>query len=478
VVIAGGGPVGLYLACALKLNFTNTCDVRLFDPRYRLDGDVMVWQDQAEGNYRRQQCVTLQSNVWTGLEPLVQQTLFKPGYFTEMWPTGPDSPPAKGYPRNLRILWIEDRLLRLAQRLGVAVVGERFDPTRHIQDAAVLAICEGSGSPTREALIEHFGQADRSLYSLEGRHLEEVVMGMQVDSELVDSEAVLLTIIQNRYLYNGLSGKGFINMRLSSAEAMEVVGLGMSGLQPCIQSRPCLMQRAQNTFRCATHGTVFKPAVDPTSFLWPRMEQGLRLFGLGTNHLVAVTAFRLSLEQRPRFVAQLPGGVAGFLLGDAANALHFWPGRGLNTGLKGALSLVRTLKAAWTGNAFREADFVRHEALMHALQYREKSVRAWRTMQMRDETGRPHPIEARLQEGLRGPFEPKSDLKVLETGLRTAHQRLDGRLPNLPSAELLLRALRSLDEQTLKVLVTTGPWITGEVGGPEVELDDFYPGTG
>ena len=38
-------------------------------------------------------------------------------------------------------------------------------------------------------------------------------------------------------------------------------------------------------------------------------------------------------------------------VGSSANSLHFWPGRGLNTGLKSALSLARTLRAAWQEGA-------------------------------------------------------------------------------------------------------------------------------
>ena len=63
----------------------------------------------------------------------------------------------------------------------------------------------------------------------------------------------------------------------------------------------------------------------------------------------------------------------GFLLGDAANAIHFWPGRGLNSGLASVISLARCLAASWRGTALRDADFLRHEAVMAMLQYRHKS---------------------------------------------------------------------------------------------------------
>lgn len=56
-------------------------------------------------------------------------------------------------------------------------------------------------------------------------------------------------------------------------------------------------------------------------------------------------------------------GTYGFLLGDAANAIHFWPVRGLNSGLASAISLARSLDRAWRGRAFCDSDFLRHEAM-------------------------------------------------------------------------------------------------------------------
>ncbi len=76
---------------------------------------------------------------------------------------------------------------------------------------------------------------------------------------------------------------------------------------------------------------------------------GAELFGVAEENLTAVTCFRLDMVQRPRFTAQLfaptatTPGTYGFLLGDAANAIHFWPGRGLNSGLASAISLARCL---------------------------------------------------------------------------------------------------------------------------------------
>jgi 2-polyprenyl-6-methoxyphenol hydroxylase-like FAD-dependent oxidoreductase len=102
------------------------------------------------------------------------------------------------------------------------------------------------------------------------------------------------------------------------------------------------------------------------------------MFGIAEENLTAVTCFRLDMVARPRFTAQLfaptatTPGTFGFLLGDAATAIHFWPARGLNSGLASALSLARSL-AGWRGRPLRDTDFVRHEAVLGMLQYRHKS---------------------------------------------------------------------------------------------------------
>lgn len=72
------------------------------------------------------------------------------------------------------------------------------------------------------------------------------------------------------------------------------------------------------------------------------------LFDVAENDLSAVTSFRWDMAQRPRFTAQLTRqagghpGTYGFLLGNAANAIHFWPGRRLNSNFASAVSWARS----------------------------------------------------------------------------------------------------------------------------------------
>ncbi|MGW1042705.1 FHA domain-containing protein [Streptomyces sp. NPDC002547] len=488
VTVAGGGPVGLSFALLLEHFLGPQAQITVYDGRWRKQGRAIVWKGQDEGNVRRQQVVTVQSRQYLAWPEEVRARLFDPQHYSEMWPSGPDSI-GDHHPRNMRIAYIEDRLLELAneKRERIRLIPTRFDPAEQ-QDALaaqhVLAICDGGRSHTREHFAARFGKADESIYSLDGRHLQDVVLGLRVKSTLPDPMAVLLTVAQNRFLLNSLRGEGFLNMRLTDAELSEVIGIDpvRRVFEECIASRPCLMDRDEHgDFQCATHGTLFLPALIKGSSLWKRVHEGLRLFGVESEDLTAVTSFRLDMVQRPRFSAELmpatagSPGTYGFLLGDAANAIHFWPGRGLNSGLASAISLARSLNGAWSGKAFRDADFLRHEAAMSMLQYRHKS-RAWKAMVTSDDKGATWAIKDIIAHGIDAAddLDRDADTKALLERMRTLRERLAPRLPGMPDDEAILERLQTLEAATLRMLVLSGAWDTLTMGGEEVDIDIFY----
>ena len=474
VDVAGGGPVGLAFAIYMRTYLGDRVRLRVYDRRWSRQGDRMVWCGREDGNERRRQVVTLQSNVWAALPIEVKQNLFVDGQFGEMWPLGPDSPSSKGRPRNLRIRWIEDCLLRLAQDVyGIDLVAGPYVLPKTWDDLDFLAICDGARSRTRESLASHLGTPSRELYSIDGQPLDETVLGLEVRSDLPDEWTVPLTVCQNRFLFNSLNG-GFINMRLTPEEAAEILGITGNGPVECIQRYPCVMRRGACGFGCETHSAVFKPSVDPFSFLWPRIQDGLRFFGVAPQNLQSVTVFRLGMEHHLRLTAELAPGKFAALLGDAACSLHFWPGRGLNTGLKSALSLARCLRSRWRGRPLRTSDISRHEGLMHQLQCREKS-RAWTIMSMPDREGNPRVIAERISAGLKPPFN-RDELKAeLWSRMKAIKAKLTGRMGAFPEDDFYLQRLHGLDDSTLGVLVETGPWITNEVGGEEVSVYDVFP---
>ncbi|HEX6344070.1 hypothetical protein [Umezawaea sp.] len=474
VDVVGGGPVGLTFACTLRAMMGDQVVIRVHDPRWRTRNGRVLWRERAEGNTRREQVVTLQSNVWSNLPEKVKRRLFTEGRFGEMWPLGPDSPAERGRPRNLKIRWIEDCLLDVAQDVyGVELRAEAYEVPEKWDGTHVVAICDGARSRTRESLEDHFGTPDRDFYSINGTPLEETVLGIRVSSHLPDEYTVPLTVSQNRFLFNSLGG-GFINMRLTAEEASEIVAIGENGPVECIERYSCTMRPLGDRFVCDRHRATFKPSIDPLSFLWPRIQDGIRFFGASPSDFLSLTSFTLGMRQQSRFTAQLAPNTWGFLLGDAANSLHFWPGRGLNTGVKSAQSLAATLRRRWQGRDFRSSDFSSHEGTMQQLQYREKS-RAWTTMVMPDENGVPRGIEDRVRAGLEGPFDRQALVHELFTRVRDVKDRLAPRMGHLPNDQWYLDRINGLHVKTLKVMVETGQWITREIGGDEVSVNVEFP---
>lgn len=487
VTVAGGGPVGLSFALLLEHLMGARVAVKVYESRWARDGRRTVWKGTDQGNARRQQVVTIQSRQFLKLPAYVQEGLFVPGAYTEMWPKGPDSIEDLG-PRNVRIAFIEDQLPALAdcKPERIELVPERFDPASAEDDLAaqhVLAICEGARSRTLEHFSDNFGAAEASVYSLNGTHVQDMVLGLRVKSDLPDPMAVLLTVTQNRFLLNSLRGEGFLNMRLTEQETREAVGIDpvRQLFTECIQAQPCLLElRSSGEFYCGMHHALFLPALLKGSAFWTRVEEGLQLFGVTPENLTAVTGFRLDMVQRPRFTAQLyprtatTPGTFGFLLGDAANAIHFWPGRGLNSGLASAISLARCLAIARRSTALRDADFIRHEAVMAMLQYRHKT-RAWRQMVATDEGGSTRAIRDVIGQGIiesdDGACDREADFDALMRRLIQTRGRLESRIAGLPDDATLRGHLQSLPASLVHTLVVSQPWDTSNVGGEEVDVE-------
>ncbi|MFN8456056.1 MAG: FHA domain-containing protein [Anaerolineae bacterium] len=492
VTVTGGGPVGLSFALLLESLMGNKVAIKIYDSRWTQEGVRIIWKGEEHQNARRQQVVTIQSRQYLRLPQEVRDSVFLEGYYSEMWPQGPDS--IRGHaPRNVRIAHFEDKLLEIAneKKESIQLIPHRFDPEDRrdeIKSQHALVICEGAQSYTRDYFAEKFGSADKAMYSLEGEHVQDVILGLKVKSDLPDPTAVLLTVAQNRFLLNSLKGDGFLNMRLTDEEMEEVFGFDLKSKEcrDCLQSSPCFMELTEEPgeYKAAGHSTLFLPAMlREGSPLWTRIQSGLKLFQIKEENLSAVTVFRLAMVHRPRFTAQLYSptqntpGTFGFLLGDAANAIHFWPGRGLNSGVASAISLAWCLTLNRRDKGFREADFTRHEGFMAMLQYRHKS-RAWRNMVTTDGNGKVCPIKNKIKQAIveseNGKFNKEADIAELMARLRQIRSRLNQRVSGLPNDTTLRQHLSQLDAQTLRTLVASGSWDTFSVGGEEVDIDLLF----
>ncbi len=203
------------------------------------------------------------------------------------------------------------------------------------------------------------------------------------------------------------------------------------------------------------------------------------------ENLTAVTGFKLDMVQRPRFSVRLfprtatTPGTFGFLLGDAANAIHFWPGRGLNSGLASAISLARCLARPRRGPTLRDADFTRHEAVMSMLQYRHKS-RAWLQMVTADQDGNFRAIKDIIAQGIaegdEGTFDREADLEALLQRMSQVRGRLAPRVQGMPDDDTLRAHLDKMNGSLIHTLLVSDQWDSGNVGGEEVEIDWLLEG--
>lgn len=198
-----------------------------------------------------------------------------------------------------------------------------------------------------------------------------------------------------------------------------------------------------------------------------------------------MTGFQLNMVQRPRFSVRLfpptatTPGTFGFLLGDAANAIHFWPGRGLNSGLASAISLARSLARPRRALALRDADFTRHEAVMSMLQYRHKN-RAWLQMVAADDDGNFRAIKDIIAQGVlegdEGAFDRAADLEALLLRLTQIRDRLAPRVNGMPDDATLRAHLDSLGGPLPHTLLVSGQWDSASVGGEEVDIEWLLEG--
>ncbi|MDX0463510.1 FHA domain-containing protein [Sinorhizobium medicae] len=482
ILVVGGGPVGLAFATTLRALAGEAIEITVADGRWTPEGRTVRWRNATESVNRREQVVTVQSLVFNRMPGPVQSAMFPIGGYREIWPTGRESPVAHGFPRNVRIRDLEDRLLGLARDQGVTLLAKNVEPSELSLDHwDLVVIADGANSRMRDHFSAYFGRADPLPYSLNGEQVVDTVLGLRVKSTMTNASSVVMTVAQQRFLLNANDGDGLLYMRLTDAEAAEARGRPVKGVRfvDCLQSAPCHVTWRRNdvlhgSYLCALRGSEFIPPTDPNSFLWPRVQQGLKLFDITEDNVTAITTFRLAMTRRAAFCAELtPTGSArpvfGALIGDAAGVTHFWPGRGLNRGLSSAYALAVVLSRCGQSDTLRMADFVAFEGVMAQLQARHQD-RAWRAMvQLRGTEVKP--VKTIVLEALLQPAGDRQKLiDAMFERVSALSAGLSGRLPAQPDLDELSRALDRIDDETLATLVATGSWETRASGGAEIDV--------
>lgn len=373
VVIIGGGPVGLSLALLLgRLKRENkwSGSVQVYEARIEQKGDegkvggTYHWRELADGNRRREQVVTLQNDIVTRFPKDVQE-LFDG---ETVWLSS----------RNVAIRSIEDRILARLQKpdlrehvkvsnlppeIRKAVRSSRGSAPNEVYQrwvnnlpAHVIVAADGGSSLTRQCANFSW----QNLGAAEGHVEADYAMGLalanDVDGLRKTNQAwnVVATLAQTRYLLNSEDGKrGYLNIRLTQKEFEEVSHEN----NLCSQSAPCMLYDAMKKNEEGV------PVYRQSRVMEKVIKEGCRLFGLDMDEdVTGVVAFKLVPSYANKFI---DGRMC--LVGDAAMSHHFWPGRGLNTGLRSVLALA---------NALETSDMDSFEQYMQQLRRRELQGRS------------------------------------------------------------------------------------------------------
>lgn len=352
VCIIGGGPTGLASAISLAEKGAGKVEVHVWERRWIVTERGTV--DYPVTARRRDQVVTLQDSVTSLLSPASYQALFE-GRPERVWPGS----------ANIQIRKVEDRFLRRCQadefRGLIQLHAEgvtREDLARgKCGDFHVLLGTDGAASWVRKSYFHGYEKERGRSYALGLAFDRGSKAGLPWSQPL----NMFLTLGQTRYLLNASDhdGRGYLNMQLTEEEWDKM--LSVDG-QPIHFGRPACLRRPDGSIpEGFDESRVFAPSEDRNSPLWKSIEDGLKLFGFKESEVInvvripiVVQAVREGVQTLPledsRFVARPHALVA--VAGDAAMTVHFWPGRGLNSGIKAGIALGDEICHALRGGRF------------------------------------------------------------------------------------------------------------------------------
>lgn len=470
ICIVGGGPTGLSSAISLAEKGAGKIEVHIYERRWRatagLNGVVVEYPPEAK---RRDQVVTLQDSVTTLMSKDSQQALFQ-GRPEKVWPGS----------ANIQIRKVEDRLLKRCQAqefrglIHLHAQSVRKETLSKIGDFHVLLGTDGAASWLRNSYFEGYEHERGRSYAL----------GLAFDRPegLPWSQPLnmFLTLGQTRYLLNAstFDGRGYLNMQLTEDEWHKM--LTLDGNPVTFGNPGCLRGPDGRVPEGFSEGQIFAPSEDRESQLWKAIEDGLKLFGFKEHEVInvvripiAVQAVRCGVKHLPPVDAiaiNRPHALVG-VAGDAAMTVHFWPGRGLNSGIKSGIALADEISLALSNGKFLGLPLTamaEYDNFLQKLQRREHDKRSipilnqsgspemlgWLLSKARSVpdsvaiewlVGAMHQIACRLQERSDWPFDPMVDIE--------------------PQLRIVLRQLTSM---TLKEMAVSFPWPTREMAGAEI----------
>lgn len=437
IIVSGGGPAGLIFSALCVEYLGALVKIKVYEKRIKQKNGFWVWKNlEEDNNRRREQVVTLQLDVINNLSDDIKKNLFK-NFDEEVWPSS----------RNIPIMEVEDRMIELVQtdkyKNSIEIVNAEMNEEEVKRLAGKFDIIVGADGGNSFV---------RSYFEFPTKDMGyEPALGCAYYLDkpcLKQSENIFLTISQTRYLINSFEARrGYLNIRLSKAEWDEIPKLE--------DKRPFSFER------------------DNTP-LWDTIKQGLKMFNIPKESVKSVSPIGISLIVSETFAMELDDdfpvtdksrgdNALAFVIGDAAFKVHFWPGRGLNSGIKAAVALARRCYWAYSPRGqVRFRDFIQYEGFMQMLSRREED---WRSLAITA-----LPIEEAMASA-----STEKDWKACKDQLIDEMEKLKKRLEARPDwchAPIELSALedriRKVPPSVVILMAHSGRWPLEEMAGEEL----------
>ncbi|TQS32939.1 hypothetical protein Golomagni_06732, partial [Golovinomyces magnicellulatus] len=339
VLIVGGGPTALASAIALTEKGQGKVEVHMYEKRWvqKTDARGRLYIDYPDTAKRRDQVVTLQDSVTSLLSEASFKALFA-GRPEQVWPGS----------ANIQIRKVEDRFLKRVQEpefKGLIFLNAEAMTKEKLcraGDFHLLLGADGAASWVRQSYFHGYENERGRSYAL-GLAFDRPA-GLPWSQPL----NVFLTLGQTRYLLNAsdYDGRGYLNMQLTEEEWHQMVS---KDGRPVNFGRPgCLRKEDGSVPEGFEEDQVFRPSEDRESPMWTAISDGLKLFGFKEEEVINIVRIPIVVQAVQEGVQMLPTAETPQLkrphaivavAGDAAMTVHFWPGRGLNSGIKAGLAL-------------------------------------------------------------------------------------------------------------------------------------------
>ncbi|XMA10910.1 hypothetical protein WAI453_003701 [Rhynchosporium graminicola] len=454
IAIIGGGPTGLATAISLAEKGRGKIEIHVYERRWKNGGDGICYSS----SIRRDQVVTLQDSVTNLMSKDTRLALFQDRP-ERVWPLS----------ANISIRKVENRLLRRCQDLRglVTLHSMVVEPNTLCKSSNfhVVIGADGASSCLRSA---YFDSTERGKSYAAGIALKRPA-GLPWSQPL----NLFLTLGQTRYLLNAseLDGGGYLNMQLIEQEWSEMVNV--SGKPVTFGNPGCVRIDGQLPPGFETH-QLFAPSENGGA-LWKSIKEGLKLFGFDIEDVVNVVRIPIVVQAVKDCVQHMPHVARPHalvaLVGDAAMTVHFWPGTGLNSGIKSGIALANEITDAFHDGQLTGLPIsaVRgYTEFMLRLQVREHDQRSIPILNL---SGTPEMLAWLLERAHEVP--QKVAIEWLIDTMGQIATRLQMRQdwvwkPVRNIKKQLREVLMQLDLRTLQEMAVTFPWPTKEMSGDEI----------